>query len=133
MAYMGHRIGEWALQQAFLAGVSQWRVLKEVVRQILKHLMKASNLRWEIRKRLGSIPAAHEVSTRIPEDAGHVPHEFSGSSDLVTCLKRPEGGRCVPQRLLCPIGEGGQEVAAQRAFVVKQKETPARLGRRSRP
>src|SRR5256885_16203900 len=122
---MGHRIGEWALQQAFLAGVSQWRVLKEVVRQVFKHLMKASNLRREIRKRLGSIPAAHEVSTRIPEDAGHVPHEFSGSSDLGTCLKRPEGGRCVPQRLLCPKGEGGQEVAAQPPLAVKAKKNPA--------
>ena len=118
---MGHGIGEWALQEPLLAGAPQRRVLKQVARQISKHLMKASNLGWEIRKRLGSIPAAHEVRTRIPEHAGHVSHEFSGSSDLVTCLKRPEGGRCVPQRLLCPIGEGGQEVAQQGAFVVDQK------------
>jgi hypothetical protein len=86
--------------------------------KILKHIVKTQDLILQRWQRIGLVSTANEKSAGIAQHARHMTNEFRGSAYSLGSTEGTEVARGIPQRFLCAIGKGGQEVSQEGSFLV---------------
>ena len=107
---MRHRVGEGSLQKLLRRDSRERRVTFKMAGEVLESRVKPHDLGVEIRKRLLMILAADEESSRVAENAFHVPDEFERGSDFWRDAEREERFRRIAQGFPRAVGECGKEV-----------------------